>query len=55
MLTVLTQDMPDLSTKENINALSNWEGSWGGLASLSWVRVTKTGEARPSAFPPSAQ
>ncbi|KAJ4387954.1 translation machinery-associated protein 16 [Gnomoniopsis smithogilvyi] len=47
--------MPDLSTQENINALSNWEGSWGGLASLSWIRLTNTGEVRPSAFPPSAQ
>ncbi|CAN8104945.1 unnamed protein product [Discula destructiva] len=47
--------LPDLSTQDTIDLLNRWEGSWGGLASLSWVRVSKTGDVRPSAFPPSAQ
>lgn len=47
--------LPDLSKQENIDLLNRWEGAWAFLATLSWVRISKTGNVRPSNFPPSAQ
>ncbi|KAF3763778.1 hypothetical protein M406DRAFT_262813 [Cryphonectria parasitica EP155] len=47
--------VPDLSKQENLDLLDRWEGSWAFLASLSWVRISKTGTIKPSAFPPSSQ
>lgn len=49
------QVLPDLSKQENIDLLNRWEGAWAFLASLSWIRLSKTGNVRPSNFPPSAQ
>lgn len=56
-LRLLTQCLvlPDLSKQENIDLLNRWEGAWAFLATLSWVRISKTGNVRPSSFPPSAQ
>lgn len=47
--------LPDLSKQENIDLLNRWEGAWAFLATLSWVRISKTGNVRSSNFPPSAQ
>lgn len=50
-----SQVLPDLSTQDNLSLLDRWEGSWAFLPSLSWVRVSKTGNVKPSTFPPSGQ
>lgn len=49
------QVLPDLSEADNIELLDRWEGSWAFLASLSWVRISKNGNVKPSTFPPSGQ
>jgi translation machinery-associated protein 16 len=44
--------IPDLGDQQTLNFLRDWNGSWVGLNVLKYVRVTKTGEVRPSSFPP---
>ncbi|GAB1317607.1 translation machinery-associated protein 16 [Madurella fahalii] len=44
--------MPDLTTEQNVQLLSRWEGSWSYLANLAWVKVSATGTVKPSNFPP---
>lgn len=46
--------VPDLTDEVNISELDRWEGSWAYLSNLKWVKITKTGDARPSSFPPKA-
>lgn len=55
MLTCLSFTViPDLSSEDNVARLDRWEGSWAYLCTLAWVRVSKTGNIRPSVFPPSS-
>jgi translation machinery-associated protein 16 len=44
--------IPDLSSKENMERLKNWNGEWVGLNPIKFVRMSKNGEMRPSSFPP---
>ncbi|KAI9654895.1 MAG: hypothetical protein M1831_005264 [Alyxoria varia] len=44
--------MPDLLNNANVNLLRNWNGEWASLATLKYVRVTRSGDSIESAFPP---
>ncbi|KAJ4292945.1 translation machinery-associated protein 16 [Collariella sp. IMI 366227] len=44
--------LPDLTTKENVELLNRFEGSWPFLTNLAWVKVSSAGNVKPSSFPP---
>jgi translation machinery-associated protein 16 len=44
--------IPDLTNEANLHRLKDWNGEWVGLNAVSFVRVTKAGDTRPSSFPP---
>lgn len=46
--------IPDLTKEDNVARLDRWEGSWAYLCTLAWVRVLKSGQIKPSTFPPSS-
>ncbi|KIX00682.1 uncharacterized protein Z518_09747 [Rhinocladiella mackenziei CBS 650.93] len=44
--------IPELRTEESRSKVERWGGEWGGLNTLNFVRVVKSGTIRPSSFPP---
>ncbi|KAF2197673.1 hypothetical protein GQ43DRAFT_466241 [Delitschia confertaspora ATCC 74209] len=44
--------VPDLEKAENLERLKEWDGSWGSLHRLKFVRILKDGVRRESSFPP---
>lgn len=46
--------MPDLTTQRNVELFRRWEGSWSFLTNLSWVKVSASGNVKPSGFPPQS-
>ncbi|KAL2015808.1 hypothetical protein VTK56DRAFT_4724 [Thermocarpiscus australiensis] len=44
--------MPDLTTQQNVELLSRWEGSWSYLTNLAWVKISAAGNVKASSFPP---
>ena len=43
---------PDLQDTETLKQLKDWSGQWSGLNQLKFIRVTKEGAVKDSAFPP---
>ncbi|KAM4064604.1 translation machinery-associated protein 16 domain-containing protein [Hirsutella rhossiliensis] len=43
--------LPDVMTEENVKLLEDWEGSWSKLTTLTWIKVSRTGQVRKSDFP----
>ncbi|KAG6011469.1 hypothetical protein E4U43_008286 [Claviceps pusilla] len=43
--------LPDMTSAENAKLLENWKGEWAYLSTLSWVRVSSTGQLRVAEFP----
>ncbi|KAJ9603862.1 translation machinery-associated protein 16 [Cladophialophora chaetospira] len=46
--------VPELRDEESRLKVERWTGDWGGLNTLSFVRVVKSGPIKPSSFPPKA-
>lgn len=44
--------MPDLRNEECLTKLGRWGGQWGGMSTMTYVRVVKGNEIKPSSFPP---
>lgn len=36
---------------DNIKMLDEWEGSWTYLTTIPWIKVSSSGQARPTDFP----
>lgn len=45
---------PDVRDEDVLLRLRLYRGSWGGLNNLTFVRVFRGGEIKPSSFPPKA-
>ncbi len=46
--------IPDLRHMENVERLKRWDGQWGSLAALKFIRVTRESErVAESTFPPN--
>ncbi|KAF4126063.1 translation machinery-associated protein 16 [Geosmithia morbida] len=43
--------IPDVLSSENAKKLSVWEGSWPYLTTIPWVKVSSSGQTRPTDFP----
>ncbi|KIW27838.1 uncharacterized protein PV07_07539 [Cladophialophora immunda] len=46
--------VPELRNEESRRKVERWAGEWGGLNTLDFVRVIKSGDIKPSSFPPKA-
>ncbi|EXJ94799.1 hypothetical protein A1O1_03197 [Capronia coronata CBS 617.96] len=44
--------IPELRNEESRAKVEKWGGEWGGLNTLDFVRVVKSGTIKPSSFPP---
>lgn len=44
--------VPDLQEADTLKALRDWDGSWAGLATMKFVRISKEGSKKESCFPP---
>ncbi|KAF2121816.1 translation machinery-associated protein 16 [Lophiotrema nucula] len=44
--------VPHLEDAETLKQLKDWSGQWSGLNQLKFIRVTKEGVRKESAFPP---
>lgn len=44
--------MPDLSDKDVLLALKQWNGVWSGLSPMRFIRLTSDGVKQASSFPP---
>ncbi|EHY58753.1 uncharacterized protein HMPREF1120_06756 [Exophiala dermatitidis NIH/UT8656] len=44
--------VPELRNEQSRAKLERWAGEWGGLNTLDFVRVVKSGTIKPSSFPP---
>ncbi|EXJ73794.1 uncharacterized protein A1O5_03556 [Cladophialophora psammophila CBS 110553] len=44
--------IPELRNGESRSKVERWAGEWGGLNTLDFVRVIKSGDIKPSSFPP---
>lgn len=44
--------IPELRKPDSIAELARWKDDWGGLNTLKFVRVNKSGVIKPSSFPP---
>lgn len=44
--------VPDLQDENTLKALHDWDGSWAGLATMRFVRISKEGSKKESSFPP---
>ncbi len=44
--------VPDLRNEASRSKVEKWGGDWSGLNTLTFVRVVKSGEVKPSSFPP---
>ncbi|KAI9706573.1 MAG: hypothetical protein M1836_003580 [Candelina mexicana] len=47
--------MPDLGIEENLKQLEKWNGEWGSLNTLKYVRIARSGTKHNSSFPPKGQ
>ena len=45
---------PDIKSAEGLEKLQRWGGSWGGLNTLSFIRVKTNAEIKSSTFPPKS-
>ena len=45
---------PDIRSAEGLEKLQRWGGSWGGLNTLSFIRVKTNAEIKSSTFPPKS-
>lgn len=43
--------LPDVTKKDNSEALRRWEGSWTTLTTVPWIKVSTAGQVRPADFP----
>lgn len=43
---------PEMRNENCIEKLRRWGGEWGGLSTLTYVRVVKGSNIKPSSFPP---
>merc|ERR1712000_14202 len=43
--------IPDVLSEENAKKLNEWDGNWGYLTTIPWIKVQKTGRSRPADFP----
>ncbi|KAL2404938.1 hypothetical protein ABEF95_016990 [Exophiala dermatitidis] len=44
--------VPELRNEQSRAKLERWAGEWGGLNTLDFVRVVRSGTIKPSSFPP---
>lgn len=44
--------LPDMSSKQNVDAFRNWDDNWSSLSHLKFVRITASGHVAASDFPP---
>ena len=44
--------VPELRNQESRAKVERWAGAWGGLNTLDFIRVLKSGDIKPSSFPP---
>lgn len=44
--------VPDFSNESNLLKLQMWDGKWGSLATVKFVRITREGVRLESSFPP---
>lgn len=47
--------IPDMESLEILQKLKDWDGKWSSLATMKFVRISKEGKIKPSAFPPKGQ
>lgn len=47
--------IPDMEDADNVAQLERWTGEWTSLNTLKYIRFTRDGRKRASAFPPKAQ
>lgn len=45
--------IPNVQNEVTVAKLAEWKGQWSGLGQLTFVRVSKSGKIRESAFPPT--
>lgn len=45
--------MPDLRNTETLTMLLDWRGEWSSLGPLQFCRLLRSGDAKPSRFPPN--
>lgn len=43
--------IPDVLSEENAKKLNEWDGNWGYLTTIPWIKVQKTGRSRSADFP----
>ncbi|RDA87411.1 hypothetical protein CP532_6992 [Ophiocordyceps camponoti-leonardi (nom. inval.)] len=43
--------LPDVLQENKAKLLADWEGSWSKLTTLSWIKVSSTGNVRSCDFP----
>ncbi|KAG6033989.1 hypothetical protein E4U40_004554 [Claviceps sp. LM458 group G5] len=43
--------LPDVTSAESAKLLENWKGEWAYLSTLSWVKVSSTGQMRAAELP----
>ncbi|CAI6338492.1 unnamed protein product [Periconia digitata] len=44
--------VPDLENEDTLMKLKEWDGTWPGLATMKFVRVSRDGVKKESCFPP---
>ena len=47
--------IPDMQDEGNLEKLRRWNGDWGYLGTLKYIRVARDGTIRQSTFPPKGQ
>ena len=47
--------VPDIMDSENVVNLQGWNGDWGSLSPITFIRISKDGTKRSSSFPPKGQ
>lgn len=46
---------PEMQDESNLEMLRRWDGSWGSLNTIKYVRLSRSGEIRQSIFPPKGE
>lgn len=47
--------IPDMQDSDNLAQLLVWNGEWGSLNTIKFVRLPRNGTAKSSNFPPKGQ
>ncbi|KAL9131922.1 MAG: hypothetical protein Q9217_000282 [Psora testacea] len=47
--------IPDMQDDDNLEKLRRWNGDWGYLSTLKYVRLARDGSIHRSSFPPKGQ